>query len=180
MNQIPTPYRIIAWVLLALTCLCFGYVEGISREADRRDALELKQSRYAEQDFMRVLANGKQHAAYLIEWQRKARIYYLNWQERLNHANESQLALCKTQPATQAQTGFADVLLSATWVSLYNAAWNPDFAIKGNPGGVDGEVVEAGAATPREVLDNIRINAESCAEDRKRNDELIDVLNAIP
>lgn len=42
---IPTPYRILALLLLALACGGFGYVQGVSRESDRRDAAELKQTR---------------------------------------------------------------------------------------------------------------------------------------
>ena len=45
MNVIPAPYRILALVLLLLAGIAFGYVQGISRESDRRDAQNLKQVR---------------------------------------------------------------------------------------------------------------------------------------
>lgn len=45
MQLISTPYRILAYVLLLLAGVGFGYVQGLSRESDRRDAQELKQTR---------------------------------------------------------------------------------------------------------------------------------------
>lgn len=43
--MIPMPYRILAMVLLLLAGLGAGYVEGISRESDRRDAQDLQNER---------------------------------------------------------------------------------------------------------------------------------------
>ena len=170
-NPIPAPYRILALVLLLLAGIAFGYVQGISRESDRRDAQDVQQERADRAAFMGVLANGKRHADNAIEWQRKSRIYYINWQERLNHEKDANLAHCEP-----AQGGVSAALLSGTWVGLYNAAWLPDLDVPGDTGRVAAEVAEAGTATPREVLDNIKVNAASCGEDRKRLDELIDHL----
>lgn len=171
MRIISTPYRILALVLLVLACIGFGYVQGLSRESDRRDAQDLQQERIDHQAFMDALANGKRHAANVIAWQRKAQTYYLNWQERLSHEKDANLAQCEP-----AQAGVSTVLLSGTWVGLYNAAWLPKSAPAGDPRGAATEVTAAGTATPREVLDNVGLNAQSCAEDRKRHDELIDHL----
>lgn len=179
MNPIPTPYRILALVLLLLAGIAFGYVQGLSRESDRRDAQDLQQERADHKAFMAALANGKQHADNFIAWQSKARIYYRNWQERLNHENDTNLAECKAQPGTATQDGIPTVLFSPVWVGMYNAAWLPGFDAQGDTGGAAAEVVAAGAATPREALDNIRINAELCGADRKRLDELIDHLNEV-
>jgi len=41
MRVIPLPYRVLALLLLALACIGFGYVQGVTRESDRRDAQEL-------------------------------------------------------------------------------------------------------------------------------------------
>ncbi len=187
MRLIPAPYRILALVLLVLACIGFGYVQGIVRESDRREALELVKEREASKAFQRALASGKRHAGNVIAWQNKARIYYRNWQERLNHENDSQLAQCQTQPGQQAQAGIPGVLLSGTWLGLYNAAWLPEFDSQDNTGGAAYQIFQAGApstglragVTPRAVLDNVRINAELCGEDRKRLDELIDHLNEV-
>lgn len=45
--MIPMPYRILAMVLLLLASLGAGYVYGISRESDRRDAQDLQKERKA-------------------------------------------------------------------------------------------------------------------------------------
>ena len=42
---LPAPYRILALVLLLLAGIGFGYVQGITRESDRRDAQELQRTR---------------------------------------------------------------------------------------------------------------------------------------
>jgi hypothetical protein len=173
---IPAPYRILAIVLLIGACIGFGFVKGISRESDRNDAQQLKQKQADEQAFNRALVNGKQHAIAVIEWQTAARDYYHNWQEALANEKDIQLASCIQQTG---QAGF-DVRLSGTWVGLYNAAWQPKLDQQGDPGGTSYSLGQAGSAafdtsvSPREVLDNTRINAELCGADRKRLDELID------
>jgi hypothetical protein len=169
MKLIPTPYRILAWVLLLLAGVAFGYVQGISRESDRRDAQELVEEREDGKAFQRALANGKRHAANVAEWRNKARTYYRNWQEGLKNVPDNQLAECHQNGS---KAGGA-VLLSGTWVGMYNAAWMPELDQQGDSGGTSYSLVETGGATPREVLDNTRINAELCGEDRKRLDELI-------
>ncbi len=176
MRLIPAPYRILALLLLVLACIGFGYVQGISRESDRRDAQTLTKERADNKVFMAALFSGKRHAANSIAWQNKSRIYYRNWQERLNHEKDSQLAQCAP---TEAQAGIPGVLLTATWLGLYNAAWLPELDGQGDTGGAAYQVFEAGAVTPREALDNVRINAELCGEDRKRLDELIDHLSEV-
>ena len=177
MRLISAPYRILALVLLLLAGIAAGVVFGLEFESNRRDALALQQERADRDAFLRALANGKKHANNYIAWQRKARIYYRNWQERLNHEKDTNLAECKAQPGTATQAGISTVLLSPVWIGLYNAAWQPEFSAEGDPGGAAGEIVEAGVVTPSEALDNIGINANLCGEDRKRLDELIDHLN---
>lgn len=171
MRVIPTPYRILAVLLLALACIAAGVVAGLNIESNRRDALELNKERTDRAAFLDMLANGKRHAAAAIAWQRKAETYYLNWKERLNHEKDANLAHCEPSPA-----GVPAAVLSGTWVGLYNAAWLPKLSAQGDPGRAAAEVATAGAATPREVIDNVAVNARRCGEDRKRLDELIDHL----
>lgn len=45
---VPLPYRILAIVLLIGACIGFGYVKGVSREADRRDALDARAQQAAQ------------------------------------------------------------------------------------------------------------------------------------
>ncbi len=175
-NLIPWPGRALTILLLLLAGIAFGTVAGLRYESNRRDALQLQQARADEQAFQKALDNGKRHAQSVIAWRNAARIYYRNWQERLNHENDSQLSACQTQPGAQAQAGIPVLLLSATWLGLYNAAWLPDFTQQSDTGGAAYSLVAAGTVTPREVLGNVRINADRCGEDRKRLDELIDIL----
>ena len=179
MRLIPAPYRILAYVLLVLAGVGFGYVQGLSRESDRRDTQELIKEREDGKAFQRVLASGKQHAANVIAWRGKARIYYRNWQERLNHEKDTNLAQCEAQPGQPVQAGVYVMRLGPAWVGLYNAAWLPELDQQGDTGGAAYQIVAAGGATPREALDNVRINAELCGEDRKRLDELIEYLNEV-
>lgn len=184
MRLIPAPYRILAMVLLLLAGIAAGAVGGLTYESNRRDSQDLQQQREADKAFQSALASGKRHADNVIAWRGKARIYYRNWQERLNHENDTNLAQCQAQPGQPAQAGISAVLLGPAWVGLYNAAWLPELDQQGDTGGTAYQIVEAGGpstglrtgVTPREALDNVRINAELCGEDRKRLDELIDYL----
>lgn len=174
LKTLPTPYRILAVVLLAAAVWGHGYTQGLARESDRRDAVALKAEQKAQEDFMRALETGSKHAAASIEWRRKARIYYQKWQERLNDAPDTQLSECVPPPA--ATPAAAPVcLLSADWVGLYNDAWFPD-RLPADTGGAADLSVGSGPATPREALGNVRTNAELCSEDRQRQRALIDLL----
>lgn len=187
MNLIPTPYRILALVLLIFVCISAGVVAGLDIESNRRDAQALVKEREDHKAFQRTLENGKQHAANAIAWQNKARIYYRNWQEDLKNVPDNQLAECPAQD-TGTNAGAINrapaVLLTATWLGLYNAAWLPELDGQGDTGGAAYSLVETGApstglragVTPREVLANTGVNAALCGEDRKRLDELIDHL----
>jgi hypothetical protein len=177
-NPIPWQGRLLIVLLLVLAGIAFGAVFGLRYESNSRDAQELKTARSGEERFMKALANGRTHAINEIEWRTKARIYYSNWQERLKNAPDNQLAEC-SQPLQSVTAAAPTVRLSAVWLGLYNAAWIPEFDRQGDTGGAAGEVIEAGAVTPREALDNIRLNAELCGADRKRLDELIDHLNEV-
>ena len=175
-SVIPWQSRALAVLLLALTCVAAGVVIGLNYESNRRDAVELAQQRQNDTLFLEAINLGHRAAANAIEWKRRARIYYRNWQERLSNEKDTNLAHCEAQPGQPPQAGVHAVLLGPAWVSLYNDAWLPGFDTQSDTGGAAYQIVGAGAATPREALDNVRINAELCGEDRKRLDELIDTL----
>lgn len=174
LGMIPVPYRILAMVFLLLGGIAFGYTNGLSRESDRRDAQDAAKERQAAQAFQRAVENGRKHAKNVIEWRKKAQTYYQQWQEELNNVPDNQLAECSEQPANAHV-----VLLTGSWVRLYDAAWLPGIDQSSDTGGASYALVEAGAVTPREVLANVQVNAGLCADDRKRLDELIDHLTEI-
>lgn len=165
--------RVLIVLVLLLTGLAVGFIFGLRTESDRRDAIELKQQRANEGAFQTALLKGRLHAESAIKWQRRARIYSRNLQERIAHETSKNLAHCETQSSAQSQTG--DVVLSGTFISLYNAAWLPQLDAN-DTGRAAGEVIAAGTVTPAAVLDNTNTNASLCADDRKRLDELIDLL----
>jgi uncharacterized membrane-anchored protein YhcB (DUF1043 family) len=162
----------LALLIALIAGLGMGYAAGHAQASNACVARESKAHQEADDKFQREVENGKRHAADALEWQHKADIYYRQWQERLAHENDSKLSECKTQ------SGVASLLLSSTWLGLYNAAWLPELD-QGDPGGAAYSLVETGGVTPREVLQNVGINAEACASDRKRLDELIDHLNEV-
>jgi uncharacterized membrane protein YraQ (UPF0718 family) len=164
---LPWHTRLAALLALLAAAIWFGVVQGVTYESNRRDALALQQMREGDALFLEAVSLGRQAAANAIEWKRRARTYYRNWQERLNHEKDTNLAQCQQAGA---------VLLSGAFVGMYNAAWLPEYAAAGDTGGAAAEVVTAGAVTPRHVLENVRENADLCGEDRKRHDELADLL----
>ena len=143
--MIAMPYRILLLAALGTACWGHGYVSGISRESDRRDAEAFQQAESAQAAFNRALDNGRRHAEAVIEWRRKARIYYRKWQERMNDVTDDQLAQCVPNP--QPAVSYA-CLLGPDWVWLYNDAWFPDGNGSG-AGGAAGVSIRAGSAADR-------------------------------
>jgi len=174
LKSIPLAYRILAVVILCGSVWGHGYTKGLSRESDRRDAIELKAEKKAQKDFLDALATGREYAKQVIEWRRKAGNYYRKWQEKLDDTQDPQLSECI--PAPYSPPAVAHVcMLSADWVGLYNDALFPN-GLPGHTGGAVDLSVGTGPATPREALGNHKTNAESCAEDRERQRKLIDLL----
>lgn len=165
--------------LLVIAGLCaWSYSEGVSRESDRRDAEVLKEREQADKDYEAAAEAARIHAVAVIDWKRKAENYYRQWQERLNHVNDSELSECVTETQDEKPGVVPGCMLSDDWVGLYNEAWFPD----GTPGaaaGTDAAAGGPGSATPREALLNIRTNAGLCAEDRKRQRGLINLLQEL-
>lgn len=167
--------RALIVLVLVIAGIAFGLVAGLSYESNRRDAQELKTMRAGEDRFMRALANGREHAENEIVWRNKSHRYYRLWRERIKRDVEKEFSTCEQSESAAAPA----VHLSALWVGMYNAAWVPAVDSEGDTSGVASEVVEAGAVTPVEALENIGENARLCGEDRKRLDELIDHLNDV-
>ncbi len=172
LNTLPLPYRILALMLLLLSTLGAGLVVGLEIESNRRDALDLEKLRQSDANFKWALGNGKKHAAQVIEWQAKAKTYYYQWQRELNHAEDSQLASC-----VNTENSPAAVFLSDLWVGMYNNAWEPKLTTGSDTSRAANTTIEASTVSPREVLDNVRINADLCGEDRQRYQSLINYIN---
>lgn len=138
------PYRILIVAVLAAASWGHGYVSGLDRESDRRDAEALKQYQAGQAAFNLALESGRRHAEAVIEWQRRARIYYRKWQERMDDVTDDQLAQCVSRP--QPTASYA-CLLGPDWVGLYNDAWFPDGSA--DTGGTAGVSIGAGGAENR-------------------------------
>ena len=178
LKTIPIAYRILAVAILCAVVWGHGYTKGLARESDRRDAVELKAEKKSQDDFHRALVTGRNHAKAAIEWRRKARNYYHKWQEKLDDTPDQQLSECAptlASTSSAAPTPAGVCMLSADWVGLYNDALFPD-GLPGVPRGTTDLSIGTGPATPREALGNHKTNAESCAEDRQRQRQLIDLI----
>lgn len=165
--------RVLVPLLIACGLFWWGYESGIERESDRRAAIELAAKEQADREFEAAAESARMHVLAAIEWERKADQYYLNWQEKLNAKNDTELSACVQPPSTGSVPA---CVLGAVWVGMYNAAWFPDEIIPESPGGIAESAVGSSPATPREALVNVRINAGLCADDRKRQGELIEYL----
>lgn len=165
--------RVVVPAIIAVSLWAWGYTSGISRESDRRDAQELKIREKADKDYEVAATAATNHALASLEWKRKAENYYRKWQEKLNDVEDRRLSECIPPVADEAP---ARCVLSSDWVGLYNDAWFRNDT-PANTAGTDAVPGGASAATPREVLLNVRENAQLCAEDRKRQRELINLLH---
>jgi len=167
--------RVLIPVLIIAGLCGWSYREGVSRESDRRDAQELKDKKQADKDYEAAAQAATTHAVAAIDWKRKAENYYRKWREEFDDVNDGQLSECVTVKEKEKPAAVAGCLLSDDWVRLYNASWFPD----GTPDAsarTDANAVGSGSATPREALANLQANAQSCAQDRKRQRELINLL----
>ena len=183
--------KILVPALCGLLLFTLGGICGFLQEARTRDAADMRRALDEGRAFGDAVAEGKKSATDYGEWQRAAEVYFNNWQEAVKHGPDNKLAACVAAPAPAAAPGAAQppdadgaaaaVRLTGEFVRLYNAAWTGEIAAAGDPGGTAAEVGEAGAAyaTPREVLDNTGANARACAADRKRHDQLIDLLDRL-
>lgn len=109
MNLIPFPYRILAMVLMIFAVVGAAYKQGVTHESDRRDALELKQTKAAI-----VEANAESTRRETVGAQREVareqiRVEYRTIKEK---ADES----IKTNPA-----GY-DCVMDSNGLRLWNAA----------------------------------------------------------
>lgn len=186
----PSPWFIVLSLVLLVGGAGAGFVGGLTWESNKRDAEAHHATKDSMAAFMARLERGKEKVHELIEWKRKARIYYLNWQKELSNVPDTQLAECETAHTTPGAypapptSSPGTVVLSADFIRLYNDAWLPTGLDAGDTGGAAAEVGDAGTpstqlrtgVTPREVLENTKLNAESCGEDRKRLDKLIDQI----
>lgn len=179
-SPLSLPWRFFILVALLLGGMVFGYICGVSRESDRRDARDLHIAQANFTAITRALKSGHRAAMEVIEWQKKSHVYYRNWQERLNHVPDNQLADCTLStgvtPDAQIVPPANTVLLSGTFIRLYNAAWLPTGLDTGDTGGAADQIGAADTVTPRDILANTKDNAELCGDDRKRLDTLIDYL----
>lgn len=184
MRVMPSPWFIVITLVLLIGGAGTGFVGGLTWEANKRDAQELRTTKDSMAFFMHALERGKSNVRELIEWRQKARIYYRNWQKGMNDVPDTQLAQCAPSAAPGTGAAPGTVVLSADFVRLYNDAWLPAELNAGDTSGAAGEIVEANppsveprrGVTPREVLENTQLNAELCGDDRKRLDKLIDQL----
>lgn len=169
--------RVLIPVLIIAGLCGWSYREGVSRESDRRDAQYLREKEQADKDYEAAAQAATTHAVAAIDWKRKAESYYRKWREEFDDVKDGQLSECVTvtEKEKPVAAAIAGCLLSDDWVRLYNNSWFPDGAPDA-PAGTDANAVGSSSATPREALANIQANAQSCAQDRKRQRELINLL----
>lgn len=139
MRLIPAPYRILALVLLALACIGFGYVQGLARESDRRDAQALEQTRAgvttADKESTRREAVG---AAREVS-REKIRVVYRTIKEsadaniQKNTVDDATLVAWHAEVSGSARP-YNDCGLDADGLRLWNAANSGDAApLSGEP-----------------------------------------------
>lgn len=176
----------LAIIAIALAAAAaWGYTEGMNRESDRRDALDLKARADADKAYDAAAARGVSKARESIASRRKADNYYRQLQEQIAHADPS--TLLGPSPVPPPPDGGAkgpdriELLLTGEFVRLYNAAWaGAGTQVPADPGGAAGAPAGAAAAGPEEVLAHTVAETESCGDDRRRYLKLIELLSQPP
>ena len=195
------PYAVLAkWAVIAALLAAFGgwcYTHGVSREADRRDAQELAAVNAGIERHLAAVKTGQ--AAVKTEQAAAARAkqHARTLQEQINATPNDQLAGCpnatpddtKPGPTTASPAGPSGspggVLFSARFVRLWDAAWTgaDGQPVFGDSAGAAAAPSSADSARPgvdaKAVLSNQTGNAQSCSDDRRRLNRLIDLIEQL-
>lgn len=179
--------RLLVFAAVLAAVAGYGYVQGVSRESDRRDALELAQRKADDAERAVFAAFGQKKAGEALAARRRAAGYYRSLQEAIAHAQPQTLAQADCPPAAASSAlgmpaaRAVDLVLTGEFVRLYNAAWAAaGSSVPADPGGAAAAPAGAAGADPQEVLAHTAAEAQSCGDDRRRQLKLIELLTAAP
>lgn len=199
------PYALLAkWGLIALLIVAFGgwsYTKGVSRESDRRDAIELEAVKKEQESHTRMVAYGVEQARAAQASSKAADDYRLKWKEARNASKRegTPLAVGDCNPVDAGATAVPPaaggsgpvgrrgaVTLRLTWefVGLWDAVYTAD---DGKPLFGDTARAEKGSAGPGapspygpdEILDTHEANAarfDACRRQLRALNATIDGL----
>lgn len=194
------PYALLAkWIVIALLLASFGawsYTKGIHREADRRDALELKQAKIDAEDYAALTSYGVIKAREADANQAEADKYHQNWKEARDAAKRAGTPLavadCSAAApvAAAAGSGLKDpapgLRLRLTWefVGLWDSAYTASDGkpLFGDTARAEKAAAGPGAASPYgpdELLDRHEANVAKYDACRRQLGALVKTIDGL-
>lgn len=187
------------WLVIVALIAAFGawsYTKGISRESDRRDALELKQVQAEHDNHAKLAAYGALQARRAQLNQAAAEDYQQKWKEARNASKRSGTPLAVTDcPAASpkpdaAGNGLArpsaPIALRLTWefVSLWDSAYTASDGqpLYGDTARTEKAAAGAGAASPYsldDLTDNHGENVKRWDTCRRQLRALVDTISGL-
>lgn len=175
----------IRWLVIAVVAAAamgWAYMQGIERESDRRDAVELKRVADEGKAYAKYLKKGREAVADNQRLRSLNRKYYRTLLENIANADPSTLTEgCPSAEPARPFVPSTVVLFSGRFVELYNDAWRgAGTLVPADPAGTPRAAGGTAAAGAEEILAHTAAETESCGADRKRYARLIKLLSAPP
>lgn len=173
------PYGLLAkWAVIALLAAALfgkGYMAGIERESDRRDAIELKQVNIEHESYAKAAAYGVEQAKRARAADARADEYHQNWKEARDAARRAGTPLAvedcgaAVSGPAPAGSGLANpavpLRLRLTWelVGLWDSAYTASDGqpVFGDTAGTEKAAAGSGAASPYTVDDLLDLHGEN-------------------
>lgn len=181
-----TAGKIVIGLLILIAVAAYCEHDGITRESNRRDAHDLVVQHQVDESYGRMLDRGLTAAAAAAAKDKTITIMADQLKRRTDNAKESDLAVSNQncgapRAADNAGSGSPACLVTRYFVGLWNDAWRlggeAAKPVQSDPAGITPAEREPTAVGPRQLIDNERINAASCAGDRQRFDKLNSLLS---
>lgn len=172
-------------VLLAFVA-GFSYQKGKHAGDAERTELALERERELGRAVTSAVAQGNEAAAQLAAQRRITAAERRSWMEKLNATNDRTLVepppTCIPGDADTAAAAGPGLRLSGDFLGLYNDGWCRAAGDAVSAAACRAAAAAAGAAAvePRRILAHGEAEAAACGEDRKRLNQLLDLLSRPP
>jgi len=169
-------FKLLMLLICTLALFGAGLYVGVEWELGKQARLDAKERSAVIDSLVKQRADDQEGLMavheLLVDEQEARRRDGLVWERKVRDAKPQSLAVCTDQPqggGTAAASPDGDrVALTLEFVGLWNDALCEGNASAACRSRTDDPAFSAGFALPKDILGNVRANAEACAADRAR------------
>ena len=168
-------FRLLIELVVVIAFFSFGLWVGAEWELGKQARLETKQKSMVIDGLLKAREDDRANAEavheLLAESEEARRRDGLKWERKLRDAKPQSLAVCvdgskSDDPATPPSADGDRVALTLDFVGLWNDALcagnsSPECSLR-----ITDEAFKSGFALPKDILANVKANADACARDR--------------